>query len=164
MAEALKALSSQGTFGAILAAVFALLSIVIGVLGLVLKRLVEAAIEQQKAATANQLKQQEKFSVFMDALTASLNGLVANFQATRTDTLQVVRDYQVAVLDKVDTIVWDAHRETVELLSKDLTGVANRIEASNKKTIQELDNYYLRREVEVSRAHNVTPAPSGVVR
>ena len=155
MTEALKALSNQGTFGAVLAAVFALLSVVIGVLGLVLKRLVDSAIEQQKSAMEQQRKQQEKFSGFMEALTASLNGLVANFQATRTDTLAVVRDFQIAVLDKIDSLVWDVHRETVSLLSHELTGVAGRIEASNEKAIKDLDNYYLRRENEISRSHNV---------
>jgi hypothetical protein len=155
MEAALKSLSNQGTFGAVLAAVFALLAIVIGVLGLVLKRLVDSAIKQQETAMDGQRKQQEKFSGFMEALTASLNGLVANFQATRTDTLAVVRDFQIAVLDKVESVVWDANRETVALLSKDLTGVANRIEASNEKAVKELDNYYLRRENEISRSHTI---------
>ena len=155
MTEALKALSNQGVFGAILATVFALLAVVIGLLGLVLKRLVDSAIEQQKTAMEQQRKQQEKFSGFMEALTTSLNSLVTNFQATRTDTLAVVRDFQTAVLEKINSLVWEAHRETVTLLSHELTGVAGRIEASNEKAIKDLDNYYLRRENEISRSHNV---------
>ena len=65
----------------------------------------------------------------MEALTTSLNSLVTNFQATRTDTLAVVRDFQTAVLEKINSLVWEAHRETVTLLSHELTGVAGRIEA-----------------------------------
>ena len=146
MNEALKALSANGVVGAILAVAFALLALTIGVLVWALKRYVESSIDEKR-----------DFSEFMRALTASLNGLGLNFQATRTDTLSVVRDLG----DRIEHVTWAAHDKMVLVFRESLTGTANSIRSSNEALAKDLENQRMRDEL--SRPHSITPAP-GVVR
>jgi HAMP domain-containing protein len=146
MDSALKALSANGIVGAILAVAFALLALTIGVLVWALKRYVESSIDEKR-----------DFSEFMRALTASLNGLGLNFQATRTDTLSVVRDLG----DRIEHVTWAAHDKMVLVFRESLTGTANSIRSSNEALAKDLENQRMRDEL--SRPHNITPAP-GVVR
>lgn len=164
MDTALKELASSGALGAIVAAIFSLLAIVIGVLVWALKRYVDAAIEDKK-----------EFGGFMRALTSAFNAVGMNTQACRSDTMAAIRDCEANLTAAIEHTVWAAHDKAMllhdktvaaatSLLSTEITGAAQSIRASNEKMAQDLDNANLRREVEVSRAHNITPAPSGVVR
>jgi len=165
MDAALKALSTSGTQGAVIAAVLALLAVVIGVLGWALKRLVDGAI-----------KQQDKFSEFMEALTKSLGGIGLNCQAHRSDTMAAIRDSEANTKVVIEHTVWAAHDKAmllhdkslsaaVSMLSTEITGAAQSIRTGNRDLLQEIENRRLRDQVdELSRPVHVTPPPSGVVR
>ena len=141
METAIKELASSGTLGAVLASVFALLAIVIGVLVWALKRFVDSSIDDKK-----------DFSAFMQALTTSLNGLGLNFAATRADTLAEVRDMG----DKINNVTWAAHEKMVTVFRDSLTGAANSIREGNNKLVQDLETQRLRDENAVlSRPQNV---------
>jgi len=163
METALHALATTPTAGAILAVVFALLAATIGVLAWALKRLVDAAI-----------KQQDKFSDFMDALTKSLSAIGMNCQACRSDSVATIRDLEGELKAEVQHVVWAAHDKakletaqaidhSVEKLEESITGTANSIRASNKELVQAIENQLLQARVEeLSRPHNVgggTPRP-----
>jgi uncharacterized membrane-anchored protein YhcB (DUF1043 family) len=164
MDAALKFLASSGTTGAILTVSFGLLASIIGVLGWVLKRLVDGAI-----------KQQDKFSEFMEALTKSLGGIGLNCQAHRSDTMAAVRDCEANISAKIDHSVWAAHDKlallhdkalaaAASMLSTEITGAAQSIRTGNKDLLQEIENRRLRDQVdELSRPTHITPTP-GVVR
>jgi nitrate reductase gamma subunit len=152
MENALHSLSTTGTAGAILAVVFALLAATIGVLAWALKRLVDAAI-----------KQQDKFSDFMDALTKSLTAIGFNCQACRSDSVATLRDLEGTVKAEVQHVVWAAHDKAkletdasidhaVERLEESFTGAANSIRAAIEK--QHLQD----RVDELSRPHDVDGA------
>ena len=53
--------------------------------------------------------------------------------------------------------------EATKQIKESLTGVANSIRLTNEETLREMENARLREQLDESRAHNVTPAPSGVV-
>ena len=156
MESALKVLSSTGAMGAVVAAVIALLAIVIGVLGWALKRLVDGA-----------LKQQDKFSDFMEALTRSLNGIGTNCQACRTDAQSAIRDLEANVKAEIQHVVWASHdkakletevvvKTAADRLDAALTGTAGSIRASNKELVQAVENQRLQERVdELSRPHDV---------
>ena len=145
---ALKELASSGTLGAILASVFALLAIVIGVLVWMLKRYVDSSMDEKK-----------DFSAFMTSLTTALNGLGLNFQATRTDTLSVVRDLG----DRIEHVTWAAHDKMVLVFRDSLTGTANSIRKDQADLVAEMERKMLEKEAqrlreenaELSRPHDV---------
>jgi copper chaperone CopZ len=159
MEAALKALSGSGVGGAILAVAFALLTATIGVLSWALKRLVDSAI-----------KQQDKFSDFMDALTKSLNAIGMNCQACRSDSVATIRDLEGTLKAEVQHVVWASHDKAkleteqaidhaVERLEESVTGAANSIRTSNKELVQSIENQRLQERVdELSRPHDVTGA------
>jgi cytochrome c556 len=159
MESALHTLGNNGATGAILAIVFALLAAAIGVLSWALKRLVDAAI-----------KQQDKFSDFMDALTKSLSAIGANCQACRSDSVATIRDLEGTLKDEVQHVVWASHDKAkleteqyidhaVEKLEESVTGAANSIRASNKELVQATENQRLQDRVDdLSRPHVVSDA------
>ena len=152
MDTALRALSANGVVGAILAIAFALLALTIGVLVWALKKYVESSVDEKKEFMESSMKEKSDFSEFMRALTASLNGLGLNFQATRTDTLSVVRDLG----DRIEHVTWAAHDKMVLVFRESLTGTANSIRDSNVKLAQEFEKQRLQEKVdELSRPHNV---------
>ena len=164
MDTALKELASSGALGAIVAAIFSLLAIVIGVLVWALKRYVDTSIEREK-----------EFGGFMKALTSAFNAVGLNTQACRSDTMAAIRDAEANLTAAIEHTVWAAHDKAMllhdkslaaatSLLSTEITGAAQSIRARVDQTVQDIDNMNLRREVEISRAHNITPAPSGAAR
>ena len=165
MDTALKELASSGALGAIVAAIFSLLALVIGVLVWSLKRYVDASIEDKK-----------EFSGFMKALTSAFNSVGLNTQACRSDTMAAIRDSEANITAVIEHTVWAAHDKAVllhdkslaaatSLLSTEVTGAAQSIRNSNEKLVKDVENSRLRDRVEdLSRSHTVTPAPSGVVR
>ena len=156
MEAALRALSGSGVIGAILAVSFALLAGTIGVLGWALKKLVDSAIRQQ-----------EKFSDFMEALTKSLNVIGANCMACRSDSVGSIRDLENVIKQEVQHVVWAAHDkaklETEKAIEDahakmegSITGAANSIREGNRALVQSVENQRLREEVEeLSRPHPV---------
>lgn len=165
METALHALATNPTAGAILAVVFALLAATIGVLAWALKRLVDAAI-----------KQQDKFSDFMDALTKSLSAIGMNCQACRSDSVATIRDLEGTLKAEVQHVVWAAHDKArletdaaignaVEKLEESVTGAANSIRAANKELAQAFENQRLQDRVdELSRPHDIGGAAPRPVR
>jgi hypothetical protein len=152
MSEALKTLSSNGVVGAILSVAFALLALTIGVLVWALKKYVQSSVDEKKEFLESSMKEKADFSEFMRALTASLNGLGLNFQATRTDTLSVVRDLG----DRIEHVTWAAHDKMVLVFRESLTGTANSIRDSNLKLAQEFEKQRLQEKVDqLSRPHDV---------
>lgn len=140
MESALKALSSSGATGAILAVVFALLAGTVGVLAWALKRLVESA-----------LKQQDKFSEFMDALTTSLNSIGTNCASCQSASIAAIRSAESELKAEVQHVVWAAHdKGTLETdasvsravgeLEESITGAATSV----RETLQTLENNRLR--------------------
>lgn len=162
MESALRALSGNGTTGAILAVAFGLLAATIGVLGWALKRLVDSAI-----------KQQDKFADFMEALTKSLTAIGMNCQVCRSDSVATIRDLESEVKAEVQHVVWASHDKAkleteaaidnaVERLEESITGAAQSIRASNKEFVQAAENQRLQERVdELSRPHDMgaTPRP-----
>jgi DNA anti-recombination protein RmuC len=176
MNEALKTLSSSGTTGAIMAVILGLLSVVIGVLVRMLWKLFDKNIEADK-------RREDKYGEFMTALTASLNALTMNFQATRTDSLAAIRDTQTNLLTGIQQIIWLSHDKSkadrkemvefaIEKLSGEITGAANSIRASNEKMMTECEKQRLNDEKqrlreendELSRPHHVDDAAPRKVR
>jgi hypothetical protein len=141
MDTALKELASSGALGAIVAALFGLLAIVIGVLVWALKRYVDTSMLERK-----------DFAEFMKALTSSLNGLGLNFQATRADTLSVVRDLGT----QIEHVTWAAHEKMVTVFRESLTGTANSIRESNRDLVRAVETQHLQDRVdELSHPHSV---------
>ena len=160
MDTALKELASSGALGAIVAAIFSLLAIVIGVLVWALKRYVDTSIEREK-----------EFSGFMKALTSAFNAVGINTQACRSDTMAAIRDSEANITAVIEHTVWAAHDKAMllhdkslaaatSLLSTEITGAAQSIRTGNRDLLQEIENRRLRDQVdELSRPHTITPAP-----
>ena len=156
MEAALKALSTNGVVGAILAVAFALLALTIGVLGMSHKDMISASI-----------KQQEKFSAFMEKLTEALAAINLNSKTGRTDCLGATRQAENNISLQVEHVAWAVHDKAkleieaalgvaVEKISAEVTGAANSIRAGMRDFVQAVENQRLRDEnAELSRPHDV---------
>jgi hypothetical protein len=163
MDVAIKDLASSGALGAIVAAVFSLLALVIGVLVWALKRYVDTSIDREK-----------DFSGFMRALTTSLNGLGINCQTCRTDSQAAIIDMETNVKAEIQHVVWASHdkaaletaavvKAAFEKTDAVITGVATSIRTSNEALVQAVRTQILENRVEeLSRPLNV--GGDGVVR
>jgi uncharacterized protein YneF (UPF0154 family) len=148
MEASLKALSSSGATGAILAVVFALLAGTIGGLVWALKRLVEAT-----------LKQQDRFSDFMEALTESLNAIGTNCTACLANSAASTKATEASLRSEIQHVVWAAHdkatletdasiERAVDKLEETFTGAALSIRSSNEAMLRTLENSILRSQLE----------------
>jgi hypothetical protein len=163
MSEALKELASSGTIGAAFVVVLFMLFWMVKVL------------------IASFVKQTEAVIKAMNELVEASRAIRDNCRNCRTDSLQTLRDAQVAIAKTIEDSVARGHdatfREMKELvgestqtISSALTGTANSIRATNAETLRELEgkrreeeNERLREEnAELSRPHDLGAVPHPV--
>lgn len=127
-----------------------------------------------KVLVVSFVKQTESVIKAVNELVETSRAIRDNCQACRTDAVRTQRDAQTSIELKIENAVAAGHDKTfaeterlvceaTKQIKESLTGVANSIRLTNEETLREMENARLREQLDESRAHNVTPAPSGVV-
>jgi hypothetical protein len=137
MSEAFKELINQGALGA----------------GLVLTMATLAWIG--KLLANSYVKQMEATTKAMTELVEAARAIRDNCRTCRSDSLASIRDAQVAIEHKVDTVVWEAHRQALAGTAKEIAAAFAR--AEKERMAERLDD-------ERSRPHTFETASAGVVR
>ena len=147
METALKEMASSGTLGAIVAAVFSLLALVIAVLIWTLKRYVDSS-----------MRREEKFEKFMEALTSAMNAIGINCQACRVDSMARLHEAGETIGREISL----ALAAQATRFESALTNTAQSIRGFNEQLVQNVERIHLRETVdELSRPHT---AAEGIVR
>ena len=149
MGEALKELASSGAIGATLVVVLAMLFWMVKVLIASFVRQTEAVIKA------------------MNELVEASRAIRDNCQACRQDSVGSLREAQTAIEKKVEHEAWRVHDQTLgetkELLSAAVTKLDSTITGAIGRLSTEEKERRLQEQLDESRAHSMTPAPSGVV-
>jgi hypothetical protein len=167
MESATKELISSGALGAVLALVLLMLFWVV-------KVLVTNSTEQGKAMVKGVEDLAKATAHGMEELVTQSRVIRDNCLVCRQDSVAAVRDAQGAIEKKIENSVASGHDKTfaeterlvceaTKQIKESLTGVANSIRLTNEETLREMENERLREQLDESRAHNITPSPSGVV-